>query len=1350
MKVKRGRKLVNTINSGVFSCLRFLFDYRKILLPTALLFAFLLPALALLNLPEETVRNSPSPLTLKEMPKQETPGTPFTLKESRAQIEIPIPLCDHQTNEEEKSQSASVKTSPEENNPTTHTTQNEVSESLEETGAVQPSEENENEKSQKSSNFLFEWKQNEKSKTDSTGEEEKETTSSVSSPPTPSNLTVLSGNLKDILAWEGESGLTYRIYRSSSPTGPFTLIAETEMKSFTVEEDRIGYRYYRVSSVKDGLESDPTTPEVNDKVYIRETLSPDKDKLIISSNGELRLAFPVNAVSEEITITIEENGIPHDTPNYTDTFLTSSYDFQPEGLTFLAKPFLSLAYLPPLREENFEKDWLAKTAKLYYYDKDIKVWLDVSDNLVVDVEKNYITSQVSHFSDYAGGYTVMPHGRYSDNTSLCEVCHDTHDSKGNSLVRRENIDLCYYCHGAPTSTLPPAETHSSNVRAEFIDASDQIFQGNPTTQTVTTVTQSFHQNTQSEFNQNTLYHTEATSTEDGEIILSTFNKNPFSDDFNDGVVDPKWTGIDINASPAGSESESGGTLTVQAGGGRNGLKDGPGSRDDDLRFTYQSTVTPTKFDVRVKIESLGNATGRDFAGLMIRDGTSDNAKYFAVGVRRERERSLVTALYRTEAGNNAERRDGSIDTLPVWVRIVKEGNFYSAYESNDGTSWNLITSQNITVSDFKFGLATTAGDRERLTTAVYDDFSVPTYDSYEYYTTGTVTSVEIAPSRNLYEWGTLSWSESLNGGDITIDVLGYNGSSWDVLKTGLTNPSGENLSDIDASTYGKLKLVAHLIRGGPSATPYLNWWDVSYVTFYVESPSNSRHPVPERKIVCADCHTPHRDPDKYPKLLFEWQPNGGRKYYKDEKLNQSEKKANRWSRRYVASSSIGNRFCWGCHGEWNNTRIDSSYYSNTRGDHKSNFLLSPHNSITWTPPASYDPTCGITNTTSTGINCLACHLKHGSSSSSNLIGYKGTDSPTYRGNGLCYACHEVGKDAPPRGYFKGESEYKLSAHGSNPNVLWPGGEYGSSYPAQSAGKENQCVNCHNPHGEMDDDSKGALYPKLCVEQTFTTSSPSDGGDLCFTCHDSNGPASDKKTEFSYAGSHHPVEKGNPTCNNCHNPHLSDPNTIPHRVIIDPDDAATLYPLSDVPNPDDTSTPYPDSEVFCMDCHDGSWPGAPDISYELNNRTYDPSRTVSNFWYHHDHQPDKGCRGCHRGGGDAPFKLIFNGHYTHAKIGGTGNTTQNASCTYCHDPHGTPGTDSGGAAQRGKMLKSWIRVNAYPYEGTSQWNGRKSGSPPISCSLNDPAGACHNVTYTHSNRRDASKSGCSQTDCHSNF
>ncbi len=197
--------------------------------------------------------------------------------------------------------------------------------------------------------------------------------------------------------------------------------------------------------------------------------------------------------------------------------------------------------------------------------------------------------------------------------------------------------------------------------------------------------------------------------------------DPRSDNFDDGTVDSKWIGLDISASPSGSESESTnpGKMTVRAGGGNNGLRDGV--NQDNFRFTYQSTSTPTQFTIEVKIESLGNQTGRDAAGIMVRDGTANNARMFFVGYSRDRGR--ITTYWRTNAGQNSNRLDGTINTFPCWVKIKVNGNTYTAYESSNGSSWNQITSQNITMSQKLFGLATSVGNvNNRLTTAIYDDF----------------------------------------------------------------------------------------------------------------------------------------------------------------------------------------------------------------------------------------------------------------------------------------------------------------------------------------------------------------------------------------------------------------------------------------------------------------------------------------------------------------------------------------------------------------------------------------------------------------------------------------------------
>jgi predicted CXXCH cytochrome family protein len=1013
-------------------------------------------------------------------------------------------------------------------------------------------------------------------------------------PPTPSNFTVLSGNLKDILSWEKIEGATYRVYKATSLTGPFTLTTETEVNMYVeeIEESEVGYRYYKVSAVKEGMESTPTEAELNEKVFVEERIFPEKETTIVSSNGELLLTLPLEAVSEEVTITIEEKGLPHDTPNYTDTFLTSSYDFQPEGLSFSFKPSLSLKYIPPVSEESFEKDWLSKTAKLFYYDESVGVWLDVSDSLSVDTTENLITSKVSHFSSYAGGYTVMPHGRYSDASNLCDVCHDAHSSQGDNLARRENVDLCYYCHGAPTSTLPPSGAHGENVQAEFVDTVDQSYSG---TQTITTQTNVWSQTTQAEFDTNTFNQTVTTNTAGGEVILDTTGGavTLFSDGFESGDFS-NWDfsdwGIDSNASNAHSGSYS----AVMNN-----------TNDEILRKTVD-TAGRSNVKITFWLKGTANTESSDYVRLQVYNTSTSN--------------------WDTLWSKTLEDRNTNYEQVgPVSV----PSSYYSSNMQFQILAYVSASNEYQHVDDVE----------------VYDDLPV------EYVTSGTVTSVEIVPSGNLYSWDTLSWSETLNGGDITIDVLGYNGSSWDTLKTGLTNPSGESLSDIDVSTYTRLKLVAHLTRGSPTSTPYLNSWQVSYTTYYTETPSDSRHPVPEREVVCADCHTPHRDPDDYPKLLFEWDPTMGpdrrsaRKYYKDEPLDGGESS----NPRYVGNSTIGNRFCWGCHGTWENTFINNpTYYSESGGDHKTGYEQSAHwtglPTSSWVPSATYDSTCNITDTSSTAINCLNCHLEHGSNASNRLTGYRGTPKKEEE---LCYSCHPTQ-----------QSEFQSAYHHAV-DEEWGG--------AQGAAKV-ECTSCHNPHLVRDPD----VTPDYMITNPDNTkniwqinAANNYRTGFCLTCHDSSPPEATIST-----------------------------STIVPYTILFPN--TSQYPGFPGWNKSDyltsqhwSSLPYPEKE--CTNCHSQHGTNY----YRMLKAAEDDGTNPGNCLY------DANGNSCHVSGNSygapdikTPLQRTFNhpvltysGRHSDTETTSDFGSNRHAECVDCHNPHmAQAGTHTAGTSTVSNALK----------------------------------------------------------------
>jgi len=211
------------------------------------------------------------------------------------------------------------------------------------------------------------------------------------------------------------------------------------------------------------------------------------------------------------------------------------------------------------------------------------------------------------------------------------------------------------------------------------------------------------------------------------------------------------------------------------------------------------------------------------------------------------------------------------------------------------------------------------------------------------------------------------------------------------------------------------------------------------------------------------------------------------------------------------------------------------------------------------------------------VACATCHQPHYATA---------TDGSLARiaGNvALCSQCHTLADLTTPGVHFAVPE----------PNLLWPGGQYGSTYPAVTgAANEGSCKNCHSPHGWPDSASPSQDYPKLLVER------PSE---LCFTCHDGS-PADDVRPGFAStlwvtapAGASdnpnlntrhdvwradHAVSGTDLTCADCHDPHTVG------AVLVRPD-----------PDPGDGRVPtagasWPGSDLrseWCLDCHDGSLP-----------------------------------------------------------------------------------------------------------------------------------------------------------------
>ncbi len=164
------------------------------------------------------------------------------------------------------------------------------------------------------------------------------------------------------------------------------------------------------------------------------------------------------------------------------------------------------------------------------------------------------------------------------------------------------------------------------------------------------------------------------------------------------------------------------------------------------------------------------------------------------------------------------------------------------------------------------------------------------------------------------------------------------------------------------------------------------------------------------------------------------------------------------------------------------------------------------------------------------IACQSCHRAHrGATDDGSVMRVANT-------NTLCSDCHTLADTATPASHLSPAS-----------GVLWPGGQYGSSFPQiTDTGKRGFCTNCHQPHGWPDDGTPAQDYPILLVDREE---------DLCHTCHDA-GPASQNiLAEFGKTYAH--------------------PLGLASGVHAD-DEAAVVATR----------------HVECVDCHDSHWVKAP--------------------------------------------------------------------------------------------------------------------------------------------------------------
>ena len=160
---------------------------------------------------------------------------------------------------------------------------------------------------------------------------------------------------------------------------------------------------------------------------------------------------------------------------------------------------------------------------------------------------------------------------------------------------------------------------------------------------------------------------------------------------------------------AGNATSSGSTLTVVGAG------TDVGGRSDEFHFVY--LPASGDLDVRVQVVTLQNVDPGAKAGLMVRESLTDDARHAFMYV------SAGNGLkfqQRTKTGQASSETAGAATSAPVWLRVVRQGNVFSAYSSSTGTTWTQVGSATITMNDNAYvGLAVTSHVASKLATASF-------------------------------------------------------------------------------------------------------------------------------------------------------------------------------------------------------------------------------------------------------------------------------------------------------------------------------------------------------------------------------------------------------------------------------------------------------------------------------------------------------------------------------------------------------------------------------------------------------------------------------------------------------
>lgn len=176
-----------------------------------------------------------------------------------------------------------------------------------------------------------------------------------------------------------------------------------------------------------------------------------------------------------------------------------------------------------------------------------------------------------------------------------------------------------------------------------------------------------------------------------------------------------WANRDIGATGvAGSAAESAGNFTVRGAGSDIWLS------SDQFHFVYQPVTGDV--DLRAHVTGLEHIDEWTKGGVMIRESLDPRSRHASTFVTPLKGLAFQRRVLTDGISTNTS---GAREAAPHWVRIVRSGNLFTSYVSDDGASWTLLGSETIVMSaTVQVGLAVVSKSTSRTAMASFASVTV--------------------------------------------------------------------------------------------------------------------------------------------------------------------------------------------------------------------------------------------------------------------------------------------------------------------------------------------------------------------------------------------------------------------------------------------------------------------------------------------------------------------------------------------------------------------------------------------------------------------------------------------------